>query len=118
MNDFVNFVENLDLGGLKPRPVKVALIDDGVDGAHKILGKNIKRGISFCSRPDSHNHVYSYCVPSGCHGTQMASLIHQVCPRVELYVARIQDMEVGRNRQIDAESAVKVNTFPRYGVWY
>lgn len=113
MNDFVNAVQNL-----KPacpiKPVKVALIDDGVDGA--AFSENIKCGESFCGRNGPHNELYNYWMPTGCHGTQMASLICEVCPEVELYVARIQDIEVGRNRQLDAESAVKVNLTPGHDI--
>lgn len=113
MNDFVNFVVNL-VGDeeLNTKPVKVALIDDGVDGSHKIFGGNIKDGISFCVSSDNDKHMYDYWGPSGCHGTQMASLIQKICPTVELYVARLQDGQVGGERRIDPASAVKVSRFP------
>lgn len=116
IDNFVNFVVNLvEDGELSPKPVKVALIDDGVDGSHWMFGKNIKDGISFCTSSDHHQHVYNYWVPSGCHGTQMASLIQKVCPQVELYVARLQDGHKGNTRLIDPASAVKVSPFPLIG---
>lgn len=99
MKYFVGFIETLsheDEPSTSPpkstRPVKVALIDDGVDGTHRVLGSNIQAGKSFCVGTGPHNPVYSYFMPSGCHGTQMASLIRDVCPRVQLYVARLQEL--------------------------
>lgn len=100
------------------RSVKVALIDDGVDGTHRVLGSNIRAGKSFCVGTGPHNPVYSYFMPSGCHGTQMASLIRDVCPRVELYVARLQEMGGGGTRTLTAESAIKVGIFPVHAISY
>lgn len=122
MKYFVGFIETLshedepstsqDETSASPpkptRPVKVALIDDGVDGTHRVLGSNIQAGKSFCVGTGPHNPVYSYFMPSGCHGTQMASLIRDVCPRVQLYVARLQELGGGGTRTLTAESAIKV----------
>ena len=43
----------------------------------------------------------------------MASLIRDVCPKVDLYVARIQDMEAEHSRQIEIESVIKVFIVPK-----
>lgn len=125
MRYFVEFIETLshedelstsqdeasDSPPKPTRPVKVALIDDGVDGTHRVLGSNIRAGKSFCVGPAPHNPVYSYFIPSGCHGTQMASLIRDVCPRVQLYVARLQELGGGGTRTFTAESTIKVGIF-------
>lgn len=128
MKYFVEFIENLSSedeqsacpaeSAVSPKAVKVALIGDGVDGTHRVLANNIHGGKSFCVGIGPHNPVYSYFMPSGCNGTQMASLIRDVCPRVELYVVRLQELGGGGNRTLSAESAIKAGNFPGHNVSY
>ncbi|KAG0131236.1 hypothetical protein HOY82DRAFT_560245 [Tuber indicum] len=105
MDTFVSFIVNIPAD--KERKIRVALIDNGVDGSYSRLGQIIKLGTSHCSHPHRHGQLNNYCTPSKSHGTQMASLISQICPKIELYVARILDMEAEDSRQIDVESVVK-----------
>jgi len=115
MDTFVNFaVTNLksSIPANKRRKIKVALIDNGVDGSHAPLEQIINLGTSYCSHPHHYDQLNSYWAPSRAHGTQMACLIHRVCPEIDLYVARIQDMEAEDSRQIDVESVVKVFIIP------
>lgn len=97
MDNFGDFILNYPR---EPQePIKVALIDDGVDTAFQDLGSIIADGISFCTRE---NGLYSsYYQSSGGHGTIIASLIRRVCPKVKLYVAKLDD-------KVTAGSAAKV----------
>jgi len=114
MDTFVNFAINssIAVNNLKKRNIRVALIDNGVDGSHEKLEQVIHLGTSYCCHPHRCGQLNSYWAPSRAHGTQMASLIHRVCPEIDLYVARIQDMEAEDSRQIDVESVVKVLVTP------
>ena len=87
--------------------VRVALIDDGIDGADQILHKNIDCGVSFCGRRgDLSNTFY---VASGGHGTLMATLIRRICPEVKLYVAKLDEYAgPSGGKQITADSAANV----------
>ena len=78
----------------KPRtfqPVKVALIDDGVDVTYKELSRIIADGETFCEPSGASGLYSSYYQSSGGHGTMMASLIRRVCPNVRLYVAKLDE---------------------------
>jgi hypothetical protein len=93
--------------------IKVALIDDGVDGFDPIISKSIANGVSYCH--DSSNLVRSYYVSKGGHGTMMAQLILRMCPRAKLYVARLQEYTsvTARRRFISPESATEVRKSQR-----
>jgi len=85
----------------------VALIDDGIDMDDTILRPhNIVSGRSFCSHDTEQPRPYY--LSSGGHGTAMASLICRVCPKVKLYVLKLDEYgsEPGK-RQITAKSAAK-----------
>ncbi|KAJ3580497.1 hypothetical protein NPX13_g50 [Xylaria arbuscula] len=89
------------------RPVKVAIIDDGVDASLLSLDGKIAIGKSFCPYINSTDLMSPYYVPSGNHGTCMASLISKICPEVSLYVARLDERQApgSSHRQITAKSA-------------
>ena len=112
MDDFASLlgkVESLDKLELE-EPITVALIDDGIDMDDTILQPDtIVGGRSFCSRDTEQNLIQPYYVSSAGHGTAMASLICRVCPKVRLYVLKLDEYgsEPGR-RQITAKSAAKV----------
>ncbi|KAI9779172.1 MAG: hypothetical protein M1839_007707 [Geoglossum umbratile] len=88
--------------------IRVAVIDDGIDGADQVLHRNIACGVSFCGRSGSEDLSNTFYVASGGHGTLMATLIRRVCPAVQLYVAKL-DEHVGQSgrKQITADSAAK-----------
>ena len=93
-----------------PHRVKIAIIDDGLDSSLHIIDRKHSRviaGQSFCN--SSSEYTGSYYVPSGNHGTQVASLISQICPEVDLCIARL-DEQYTRNakRVIKPLSAQRV----------
>ncbi|KAH8131127.1 hypothetical protein FP744_10007985 [Trichoderma asperellum] len=87
-------------------PIKIALIDDGVDV--KDLEFSFIGGRTFCKRDEEHNLNDPYYVSSTGHGTIMAKQIHLLCPRAQFYVLRLEDhaSEEG-GRQITAKSAAQ-----------
>ncbi|KAL6906988.1 hypothetical protein GGI43DRAFT_380509 [Trichoderma evansii] len=87
-------------------PIKIALIDDGVDV--KDLEFSFIGGRTFCTRDEEHNLNDPYYVSSTGHGTIMAKQIHLLCPRAQFYVLRLEDhaSEEG-SRQITAKSAAQ-----------
>lgn len=99
-----------------PRRIKVALIDDGVDGLNADLSCVIEMGQTFSER--SRHSYNSYFSSTNGHGTIMAMLIRKICPNVRLYVAKLNEQKTGRNKMsITAESAVKVRSLPPYHAW-
>ncbi|KAL7942118.1 hypothetical protein V8C42DRAFT_332619 [Trichoderma barbatum] len=87
-------------------PIKIALIDDGVDV--KDLEFSFIGGRTFCTRDEEHNLNDPYYVSSTGHGTIMAKQIHLMCPRAQFYVLRLEDhaSEEG-SRQLTAKSAAQ-----------
>lgn len=89
--------------------VKIAIIDDGLDPSLYIIdGKHsrVVAGQSFCTYS---GYTKNYYVPSGNHGTQLASLICQICPEVDLCIARLAEQDTrGGNRVILLDSAERV----------
>ena len=78
--------------------IKIAIIDDGVDANFDFLDGRIAIGKSFCSYANSSELIGSYYVPTGNHGTCMASIISSICPEVSLYVARLDERVSQRSR--------------------
>ncbi|KAF3912211.1 hypothetical protein ABW21_db0209351 [Orbilia brochopaga] len=107
-----NFAENFimrlpdPIGDMYGPPVKIAVLDNGIDAALPIFHGKIAAGTSFAPYPYSRDLINAYFAPSDDHGTIMASLICTVCPRVQLYVARLDEgSSVDGRRQITAKSA-------------
>ncbi|KAL6878819.1 hypothetical protein J3F83DRAFT_724010 [Trichoderma novae-zelandiae] len=96
--------EKVKIDGSIEEPIKVALIDDGVDV--KDLEFNFIGGRTFCTRDEEHNLNDPYYVSSTGHGTIMARQIQSLCPRAQFYILRLEDhaSEEG-SRQITAKSA-------------
>ncbi|KAH0558881.1 hypothetical protein GP486_004487 [Trichoglossum hirsutum] len=87
-------------------PIRVALIDDGIDATQTNLHRNIVKGVSYCARPGSSEWNSYYA--TGDHGTLMADLICRICPEAQLYVAKLDEYQAENgNRQITAASAAK-----------
>ncbi|PNP59103.1 hypothetical protein THARTR1_01351 [Trichoderma harzianum] len=97
-------VQDSDLVG--SQNIKVALIDDGVDASHWILRNNIKEGITYCTSTSNNSHIPSsfYSSATG-HGTLMATLICDICPGIDLYVAKLDDQNSGGDFNFTAKSA-------------
>lgn len=97
-----------------PRPVKVALLDDGVKSSYAGLDDNIKLGNSWFEIPRSSRRnafrgkpnqglAQNYNTSLYSHGTVMAYYIRRVCPRVQFYVAKLNAAKT------DATSRSKVS---------
>ncbi|KAI1123723.1 hypothetical protein F5Y10DRAFT_285770 [Nemania abortiva] len=99
-------IENRKIEEEINEPIKVALIDDGVninELEHTPIG-----GRSFCPRNEDKSRNFPYYVSSSGHGTVMASQIYRICPRVQLYVLKLEDYpDEHGNRQITARSAAQ-----------
>lgn len=107
--DFATFIYNIP--NTVTAPVKVAVIDNGVDAALEILDGKIASGMSFCPYPNSSYLMNPYYLTSESlgHGSVVAALICQMCPKARLYVARLDERSSsGSNREITAESAANV----------
>ncbi|SPO02208.1 uncharacterized protein DNG_04881 [Cephalotrichum gorgonifer] len=98
MDDFAEFMDLLD--NERGEPVKVALIDDGVKTSYEGLSNNVKSGWSHSVAGLGRTGGGTQRVPlrgynsshTG-HGTVMAYYIRRVCPKVQLYVAKLQPAE-------------------------
>lgn len=107
MDTFRKFIINVQPDKAHLDDVKVAVIDDGIDFALDELRDSIAGGESYHHLSD---HPVDYWVRPGGHGTQMALLIRKICPHTKFYVARLAEgLTKNGRRQINAESAVKVN---------
>ncbi|KAG5769166.1 hypothetical protein H9Q72_003509 [Fusarium xylarioides] len=93
----------------KVNPVKVAIIDDGVDVSLESLRKKIAFGQSFCPYANSTDMMSPYFVSMSNHGTSMATLICNICPMVKLYIARLDQRQTSNisQRHITADSAAQ-----------
>ncbi|EAQ88708.1 hypothetical protein CHGG_05327 [Chaetomium globosum CBS 148.51] len=76
-------------GGETDFRVKVALIDDGVDANQDIFADMFGPEGWPVLEPGSKRYPF-YKSAAG-HGTEMAKLIRRVCPKIELYVAKLGD---------------------------
>ena len=108
MDEFADFIRNLKPFSASYQPVKVALIDDGVDMKETSLYDKLLRGKSFRLRDDEQDRSDSYYVKSGGHGTAMASLICRVCPNANIIPLKLDEGRGNSKRQITAESAANV----------
>jgi len=112
MKNFAQFLKNA-----QPRaePVKIAIIDDGINTALGIFENRIHSGDSFYDPTlDSfHGRRGVYYVPSGRHGTLMAQLICDICPVVKLFIAQLQATPgKEQQRSFSTQSAVDVRKKP------
>lgn len=75
-------------GPIKDKPApKVCIIDDGVDLNEDYTieeGRSFGQLFNFSTSPGE-------CFPStNGHGTSMARIIHRICPRARLYIAKLE----------------------------
>ncbi|KAH6705319.1 peptidase S8/S53 domain-containing protein [Leptodontidium sp. MPI-SDFR-AT-0119] len=71
-------------------PVKVCIIDTGIDISATKLANSVGKGKSFVhTRSDRKLRESPWYLASEAHGTQMASLIHDVDPYCKLYIAKV-----------------------------
>lgn len=103
-------------------PIRIALIDDGVDGAG--VGFPLLGGRTFCSRDEENRLNHPYYASAAGNGTAMARLINFICPLAQLYVLRVPEAQLSEGfgvRQIPARSAAQVilpilPPFPVYSI--
>lgn len=89
------------------KEIRVAVIDDGVNIDCDDIAENVEEGETFC---DNAGHWPGYYQSSYGHGHLMACLIRDLCPRVKLYVAKLNEMWVDGRPRITPESAAKVSS--------
>ena len=96
--------------------VKVALIDDGVDAnCDELKGFIHPKG---WPQEEPASNQYPFYHSANGHGTQMARLIRMICPKVQLYVAKLGAWTNERERSrclgeiSTAENARQVYTYP------
>lgn len=110
MESFATFIRNIADAELPSdrRPIKVAVIDDGIDAVYneEQFSATLKGGESFCTGRKRPPYFFS----STGHGTLMADLVQRVCPKVHLYVARLDELQGELEGRVHptAESAAKV----------
>ncbi|RSL79987.1 hypothetical protein CEP51_006902 [Fusarium floridanum] len=113
VRDFATFLkQGADLQeteGKKVTPLRIAIIDDGIDATVSNIQDRIEGGATFCPYPHSSNLMNPYFAPSGDHGTLMAQLICRMCPDARLYIARLEELQTlkGTGRRFTATSAAK-----------
>ncbi|KAK1252160.1 hypothetical protein MKX08_003347 [Trichoderma sp. CBMAI-0020] len=93
MKEFGEFLSRIKLAPTKSSaisPIKIAIIDDGIDMTLDLFANKVHGGESFYGLGDLSGHQGVYYVPSGPHGTLMARLICEVCPVVKLYIAQLE----------------------------
>jgi hypothetical protein len=89
-------------------PIRVALIDDGVDFTDKRVANMVYGGRSHYQR--SQKFHANFWMSTDGHGTKMAGLIRTVCPMAKLFVVRLNEYRSDNGkRQIYAYSAAKVS---------
>ena len=86
--------------------IKVAIIDDGVDADRDDIGRNIVDGETFYD--NKKGHWPGYYQSNHGHGHLMACLVRQLCPKVCLYIAKLNELWSDGKPQITADSAAKV----------
>ena len=94
-------------------PVKVALIDDGVDIYHPSLRRKIYSGTTFDNGYPNGDRPIPFYVTSTGHGTVMANMICRVYPMAKLYVFKLETRPGSDSTvtQITARSAADVSLF-------
>ncbi|KAL7952202.1 hypothetical protein V8C34DRAFT_299870 [Trichoderma compactum] len=90
MKGFARFLENVNSPNTED--IKIAIIDTGINPSLEIFKGKIQVGDSFHKYGAISGRKGAYYVASGPHGTLMAQLICEVCPRVKLYVAQIEEI--------------------------
>ncbi|KAF4995238.1 hypothetical protein FGRMN_5269 [Fusarium graminum] len=109
INAIEAFVKKASFGSLRnSTPVKVALIDDGVNLGN-LIGQTENFQIPGWPILESWSNDRPWCHSEGNHGTEMAKLILKMCPDAKLLVAKLggKDMNARLDNATDAAEAVK-----------
>ncbi|KAK2591052.1 hypothetical protein QQS21_011266 [Conoideocrella luteorostrata] len=90
------------------RPIKIAIIDDGIDASLPIFDHRVACGASFGTSLGMEHSATPYFVSSGHHGTLMGALILRMCPSAKLYIAKLDERYNSSGaRSITASSAAE-----------
>ncbi|PTB47926.1 hypothetical protein M431DRAFT_501633 [Trichoderma harzianum CBS 226.95] len=115
-DNFRKILHGIDDEATEVRPVKIAIIDNGVDAALSILNGKIANGASFFPNKNINtgndmDHYYPYYVASNTlnHGSLVATLVCKMCPKVKLYICRLDEKmsRMGESRYLTMESATE-----------
>lgn len=102
-------------GSLPPelsKEVRVALIDDGADFMHRAIKNILDNGRSFDSGFDDFDGIGGPGPFHGSttgHGTLMAYMIGRVCPKVKIFVCKLDVLRDGPKASFTAKSAADVS---------
>lgn len=110
MKDFAHFLQSIKLNKKdRLEPIRIAVIDDGINMALDIFDGRVQLGESFHQLSQVSGRRGGYYVPSGPHGTLMAQLICEICPNVKLFIAQLEELrgQDGR-RSFTEDSAAEV----------
>ena len=106
MHSFVELVSTplYELAQLKLRPVKVAVLDTGIDGAHEILKGRVDRAFGYHCVNDDAAAAYSLKIgdnndPSG-HGTGVAGIVGTLAPNAVFTDYRVLDSDNGGSGKV------------------
>lgn len=86
------------------RPIKVAIIDDGVTPGHLSRPSALEDGWPFAGPKKTQSRSKPYYHSEKGHGTKMARLIQMMCPYASLYVAKV-DMHKDSDGSVASEAA-------------
>ncbi|PTD02147.1 hypothetical protein FCULG_00012136 [Fusarium culmorum] len=92
---------------LTVRPIRVALLDDGVNPGELVVPGVLKDGWPLPSTSRLHSSKPYYSSDQG-HGTKMARLLYFMCPFISIYVAKI-DMYREHDTSAAMSAAMAIN---------
>ncbi|OHE93567.1 hypothetical protein CORC01_11164 [Colletotrichum orchidophilum] len=90
MDSFSGFIRNVRLSDSQTKslkPIRIAIIDDGIDTTERKLHGRVSGGQCFCSQDESP----SFCVSADGHGTTMAHQISRVFPFAEIISLKLDE---------------------------
>ncbi|UKZ52304.1 hypothetical protein TrVGV298_006079 [Trichoderma virens] len=112
--EFRMIISNLRDEDTKIPPVKIAIIDDGIDTTLDIFDGKIEASVSFSpnsflkSNHSKLNYRYRYLPPSTLnHGSLVAWLVCLMCPKAKLYIYRLDETVSPTEVNMGEESAIK-----------
>jgi len=82
---------------------KIAIVDTGIQAAHRWLEGAVVGGVGVCTTDDECTFVEEYDDITG-HGTSVASVIHALCPQASLYAVRIAE-RAGSSINLDVKES-------------
>lgn len=105
-------LQSLHGSGLWPHPVRVAIIDNGIDASISKIWDRVAASRSFVEVDQVNGtREASWWIPSDPHGTQMASIIVDIDPRCQLYIAKVG---TGRENQVNRDCVYDVSSISKF----